>query len=330
MTLVRIAGIFSLLLLCAGAVECAWAQSPVVSPRDSVRITFNGRRISVAYGKPAVRGRWIFGGAVPYYKVWRTGAGEATILHTDADLEMDGAVVPRGSYSLYTIPAEGRWKFILNKQTGQWGTVYDARLDLARMEVSPKTLRAPAESLAFRLEKTGTDAGVIRLEWDRTAIAVPFKVSRDSLLPSPRDSATFTSSAARIVIDYGRPSMRGRKIFGGVVPYGQVWRAGANAATSFSTTADLLLGTVTVPRGSYTLYVLPDRDGSKLIVNTQTGQWGTVYTPGKDLARIPMKRRSLRTPMEKFTIEIVPQGVAGGEVRLQWERTLFAVPFRIK
>jgi hypothetical protein len=152
-------------LLIVGA-AVAVAQSPVISPRDSARMTFNGHRVSITFGKPAVRGRRIFGGVVPFYKVWRTGDREATILRTDLDLEVEGAIIPRGAYSVYTIPAEDRWKLIINKQVGQWGTVYDPRLDLARIDLVPRPLKVPAESLAFRFEKTGSETGVLRLEWE--------------------------------------------------------------------------------------------------------------------------------------------------------------------
>jgi hypothetical protein len=321
-------------MLAAGLTVLAFsrmtAQAPAVSPRDSARAAFNGQTITIWYGKPAVRGRKVFGVVVPYYKVWRTGDREATVLRTDLDLEMEGAIVPRGSYSLYSIPAETRWKLIINKQTGQWGTVYDPRRDLARLDVAPKPTKAPAESLQFRIEKTGRDGGVIRIEWEQTSIAVPFRISRDTLVPSPRDSVELQVEGARLTVDYGRPSVRGRKIFGGIVPYGKIWRAGANAATGFVTTTDLLIGGVTVPKGKYTLYALPGSKEWMLIVNRQTGQWGTVYDAGRDLARVKMTKRLLREPVERFTIELVPQGTHGAVLRLMWERTLVTVPLKIK
>src|SRR4030065_528898 len=107
------------------------AQKPILSPRDSVKAIFNGKTITINYGKPSVRGRKIFGSFVPYYKIWRTGAGAATTLTTEADLEVDGAVVPHGVYTIYTLPSEERCKLIINKQTGQWGIDYNPQLDLA-------------------------------------------------------------------------------------------------------------------------------------------------------------------------------------------------------
>jgi hypothetical protein len=321
---IRTTALTALLLLQTSGLA---AQAPVISPYDSARVSINGSHISIVYGKPSIHGRQIFGGVVPFFKVWRMGAGQATTVRTDADLEMDGAVVPRGVYTLYAIPTDAHWKLIINKQTGQWGTVYDAHLDLARLDVVPTPARAPVESLAFHMERTGPAGGTLRFEWDKIAMSVPFRVSRDSVLPSPRDSAIGIVDGARLTIDYGRPSMRGRTIFGGVVPYGTVWRAGANAATGFTTSMDLTIGGVRVPKGTYTLYILPDRKRPKLIVNKQTGQWGTVYASGKDLARIPMAQATVREAVERFTIDIVTKAVRSGVIEFRWERTVLRVPF---
>lgn len=149
---------------------------------------------------------------------------------------------------------------------------------------------------------------------------------------SPRDSAVATIGSARIAVDYGRPSMRGRKIFGGLVPYDQVWRTGANEATGFVTSADLDIGGTTVPAGSYTLYTLPKPPGEPwlLIINKQTGQWGTTYTQSQDLARIPMRMSTLDAPVEQFTIALEPTGDGVGTLRMTWERTAAEVDVRVK
>src|SRR5580704_1818688 len=110
--------------------------------------------------------------------------------------------------------------------------------------------------------------------------------ARDSVL-SPRDTARATIGKAHVLVDYGRPSKRGRVIFGSLVPYGQVWRTGANAATTFVIDKDLTIGAQTVPAGTYTLYTLPSASNWLLIINKQTGQWGTEYDQSQDLVRIP-------------------------------------------
>ena len=146
---------------------------------------------------------------------------------------------------------------------------------------------------------------------------------------SPRDSAVADIGGAHLAVDYGRPFKRGRPIFGGIVPWGEVWRTGANAATGFTTTRDLEIGGATVPAGRYTLWSLPTPSGWKLIVNKQTGQWGTEYHPEQDLVRVDMQTRRLPETVEKFTIMLDPAG-SGGVLRLQWDDTEAFVPVRVK
>jgi hypothetical protein len=302
----------------------------MVNVRDSVKATFNGKKITLTYGKLSMRGRKIFGSFVPYYKVWRTGTGAATTLTTEADLEVDGAVVPRGSYSLYTLPTEERWKLIINKQTGQWGIMYNPQLDLARIDLKIKKFKTPVEDLTFKLEKTSNADGILKIEWENTSLFVPFHVSKDSLVPSPRDSVELIMTGKRLLIEYGRPSARGRKIINGVVPYGTVWRTGANAATSFTTQADVVLAGVKIPHGAYTLYTLPSAKQWKLIINKQTGQWGTVYNEKLDLARIPLKKKTLKLPVEKFTIALEPTTEKTGVIILMWEKTQLFIDFQVR
>ena len=145
---------------------------------------------------------------------------------------------------------------------------------------------------------------------------------------SPRDSVTATAGAARITVNYGRPSKRGRTILGDVIPYDKVWRTGANAATGFTTSADLVINGTPVPAGSYTLWTLPTRAGWKLIVNKQTGQWGTEYKADQDLARIDLISRKLPTPVEQFTIAVEPSGT-GGAIRMQWDDVELTAPFTV-
>jgi hypothetical protein len=146
---------------------------------------------------------------------------------------------------------------------------------------------------------------------------------------SPRDTVRATIGNAHLLIDYGRPHKRGREIFGGVVPWDQVWRTGANAATGLTTDADLKVGGTTIPKGSYTLWSLPSKNGAKLIVNSQTGQWGTDYHADKDLARLDLATESLPNAVETFTIAIDP-AAGGGVLRLQWDRTQYSLPFTVQ
>lgn len=146
---------------------------------------------------------------------------------------------------------------------------------------------------------------------------------------SPRDTARAQIAGARILVDYGRPAMRGRTIFGGVVPWDSVWRTGANAATQLITDKEIVFGATAVPAGTYSLFSIPSPDGWLLIINKQHGQWGTVYDRAKDLARLPMQISHADVALERFTVEIVPQA-AGGDLHLKWEKTEASIPFAVK
>lgn len=147
---------------------------------------------------------------------------------------------------------------------------------------------------------------------------------------SPRGSAELTLNGKKISVDYGRPYMRGRKIMGELVPYGQVWRTGANKATHLTTEADLVIGGVAVPAGTYTLFTVPSQSGWKLIVNKRTGQWGIPYSYEKEeLARIDMKVEKLPSAIEQFTISLDKDG-AGGILKMEWETTRASVKFTAK
>ena len=131
---------------------------------------------------------------------------------------------------------------------------------------------------------------------------------------------------ATLAVDYGQPLRRGRELFGALVPWGELWRTGANRATHFTTDRDLVLGDLAVPAGSYTLFTIPEPDGGVLIVNRETGQNGNAYDASQDLGRVPMARSERAESVEPFTIEVA-ETADGGELRLVWGNDVFTVPF---
>lgn len=136
---------------------------------------------------------------------------------------------------------------------------------------------------------------------------------------------------ARITIEYGQPHARGRAIVGALVPFDSVWRTGANLATHLTTDVDLSIGGTLVKRGTYTLYTLPTKNGWKLIINRQTGQWGTDYDQAMDLARVDLKSRTLAEPVEALTIWLIPaaDAPARGVLKLAWDRTELSADWRV-
>jgi hypothetical protein len=157
------------------------------------------------------------------------------------------------------------------------------------------------------------------------------------LLPaqSPPAETTADIGGKKVTIKYSAPSMRGRQIFGpgGVVSKDgtyPVWRAGANSATALHTDTDLMIGDLLVPKGDYTLYVAVDQTPWKLIVNKQTGQWGTDYDKGKDLGRVTMQISKPPKPVETYKMALSSSGGNKGKLTLEWENVVASVDLTAK
>jgi DUF2911 family protein len=148
---------------------------------------------------------------------------------------------------------------------------------------------------------------------------------------SPRDTVRATVRGADLMIDYGRPLRRGRQVWGALLPYGEVWRTGADAATQFSTSKPLRFDNgPTIPAGMYTLWSIPTKSGVKLIVNKQVGQWGTQYDSTHDVARFDVITERIPSPgLEQMLLAIDVQGQRGA-IRMEWDNLRFKAPFSIE
>jgi hypothetical protein len=151
----------------------SWAQA---SPAATASGTVNGANVSIKYSSPGVKGRTIWGGLVPYDKVWRAGANSATVIETDKDLKVEGKTLPAGKYSIYAIPGEKEWTVIFNSQTGQWGitrageTTLDPTKDVVRVNVKPKKSASMNERLVYSVN----DKGIV-LSWENLDVPVSIK-----------------------------------------------------------------------------------------------------------------------------------------------------------
>ena len=145
------------------------------SPPATAEVTLKNKKITIDYSRPSLKGRKVGQELAPYGKVWRTGANEATALNTEVDLNIGGAKVPAGKYTLYTLPSEGTWKLIINKQTGQWGTKYDESQDLARVDMKKSTLPQSVEQFTISIDKKNESTADLNLDWGNTRVSVEIK-----------------------------------------------------------------------------------------------------------------------------------------------------------
>jgi hypothetical protein len=137
---------------------------------------------------------------------------------------------------------------------------------------------------------------------------------------SPPADTSMKVGGKDVTIEYNAPSARGRKVEGGLIPYGQVWRLGADSATTLTTDTDLKIGNLSVPKGVYTLYIAATEGGWNLVVNKQKGQWGTEYNEAQDLGRVPLKLTKLSQPVETLKITM-----NNGMLDIEWGSTKASV-----
>lgn len=152
------------------------------------------------------------------------------------------------------------------------------------------------------------------------------RVTQNKLSPSADTSVQVGGHT--VTIEYNAPSARERKVEGGLVPYGEVWRLGADAATTLTTEGDVLIGNLRVPKGVHTLYILASEGGWKLIVNKQTKQWGTEYSQDQDLGRVDLKLSKTAQPVEKLNITLKPAGAKAATLEIEWGGTRATVPVK--
>jgi hypothetical protein len=157
---------------------------------------------------------------------------------------------------------------------------------------------------------------------------------------SPHETVSKVIDENRVMVVYGRPYTKdpttgqNRKIWGELVPYGEIWRTGADEATLLITQKTIMIGETTIPAGAYTLRTLPNEDGTaKMIINKQIGQWGigpASYDKEQDLARVDLAKEALDTPVDQFTIAISKNPSGGGVLKMMWESTAFSTPFTVQ
>jgi hypothetical protein len=171
---------FTALSLAACFAPNASAQR-YTSPPVSTSAVIDGDHITIDYYAPSMHGRKIMGELVPYDEVWCTGANWATKITTEAGLDINGLKVPKGSYSIWTLPNEKQWLLIINKQTGQFHLNYDQSQDFGRVKMNLKTLPSPVETFKIEVQSGGGTAGnkgTLSVLWEDTDAWVPITVLR--------------------------------------------------------------------------------------------------------------------------------------------------------
>lgn len=147
-------------------------DKPAASPHQVVKQAFALSHITIDYSRPGVKGREIFGGLVPYDKVWRTGANAVTTIEFGLDVKLNGHLVKAGKYAVYTIPTAGDWTIILNKDIDVWGTEYAKSDDVVRFQATPVPLSFSIETFTINIDKIRDNSCILYLAWDQTYVPI--------------------------------------------------------------------------------------------------------------------------------------------------------------
>ncbi|SFR52320.1 Protein of unknown function [Robiginitalea myxolifaciens] len=183
---------FTFMILLGTVSLKAQHKFPSLSPLGTVTQQVGNTKFSISYERPAVRGRKIFGGLVPWDEVWRTGAGENTTIAFDRDVRINGSQVPAGKYSLFTIPNPDRWTVILNRDTTLYGAYdYDSQKDMIRFEVVPQTTQRYYESMSLDVDVTSNN-GIVAISWENTLVAFPVETSTNPEMMAYIDTQLLT------------------------------------------------------------------------------------------------------------------------------------------
>lgn len=259
-------------------------------------------RVPLAVGlTELVANRAIAAGEEPYAftLVW-PGRGQATPNSLSRRATGDLALDFFGNPMIVSVDAEGRL-------TGIDGSETTMKIQVEPIEpLTDEQLEALADGFSAR-DAAGQGLGT----------------------PSPQADVAASGGGASFRVTYSRPAMRGRTIWGGLVPFGEVWRTGANAATQFTSDRDVHIGAAEVPAGTYTLWTTYTPESATLIINRQTQIWGTAYDAEQDLARTLLSANPLDEPLERFTIEIEGTEV-GAVLHLSWDSTRYSVPITVR
>jgi hypothetical protein len=160
------------------------------------------------------------------------------------------------------------------------------------------------------------------------AVATAEEAKKAPLSPTVKSAATI--GGKKIEVNYSAPSARGRVIMGELVPYGKIWRTGANAATTLTTATDLMIGSLHVPAGTYSVFTIPGESEWTLVLSKQSGLWGSNgYDDKQDVGRVPMSVKKLSAPVETLAIDVKPTNDSKGTLSLRWENVEASVPVMV-
>jgi hypothetical protein len=300
----------------------AQLKLPRISPNAEVIQTVGPTTIKVDYSRPGVKGREIWGKLVPYDQVWRAGANDATTISFSTDVTIDGKKLAAGSYSFFILPTANEWTFIFNSEPKQWGAFsYNKDKDVLRVPL--KTEAAPQQEwMSYNLEDIKSHSCKFVLKWEKLIAGVTIETpapAKDARV-SPAASVKQTIGVTDVTVEYSRPGAKGREIWGKLVPFDEVWRAGANEATRVTFADDVLINGNKLAAGTYGFFVQPSAKEWTFIFNGEPKQWGAFkYNKEKDVLRVSAVPETI--PIQEWLeYNVDPIKSKSATLSLNWEK----------
>ncbi len=297
-------------------------KMPRISPNAQAMQKIGPTVMTIDYSRPGVKGREIWGKLVPYDQVWRAGANDATTISFSTDVTIDGKKLAAGTYSFFILPTAGEWTFIFNSEPKQWGAFnYNKEKDVLRVPLKP--VAGPAQEwLSYNFEDIKPTSCRFEMKWEKVIAGVTVETP-----PAPKDARVSPAASVQqtlgntdITVTYSRPGVKGREIWGKLVPSNEVWRAGANEATTVSFTDDVLVGGKKLAAGTYGFFVLPAPDKWTFIFNSAAKQWGAFsYDQKKDVLRVDVTPENA-PDQEWLAYAVDPVRSNLGMLSLSWEK----------
>lgn len=317
-----------------GSINYAQLVLPQPSPSATAYQKIGTTDVTINYSKPGVKGRTIWGGLVPYNELWRTGANAATTIEFSTDVVVEGNKIPAGKYALFTIPSEKEWTIVINKNWEQGGTAeYSEKEDVVRFKVTPKKVEHSHEWMFFTFFAQSKNSAKAVLAWEK--LMVPFTIvsevtdveSKEARV-SPLASMRTRIGVTDVTVTYGSPEVKGRKVWGELVPYGKVWRTGANECTKIEFSTDVMIDGKNVPAGKYGLFTIPTEGEWTVILNSDAGQWGAYnYDESKDVLRFKVSPKEIGHH-ERLVVIATDLSENSGTINIEWEKLKISFPVK--
>lgn len=303
-------------------------------------------KMKIVYSRPGKKDREIFGGLVPYGEEWRVGANEATEITFYQAVEIHGLRIPRGTYTLFATPQIDKWTIALSKQGSIWGGANrDKEMTVATIDVPTMKLKNTQENLAMAFQRVNEETANLVIDWDMTRVKLPiglYPVNFEDMDASPMDQVYYPSTSAyhnylkedelatadrKIKVNYSRPQKKGRKVFGELLKYGEVWRVGANESTEVTFYENVKVGDLSLRAGTYNMYAVVNEKSWDIIFNTDMPAWGP---PNRDESK-DVGKTTVSTSMDTEDLEVLniifeEKSADLVHMVIAWEKTRAHVP----